>query len=90
MCQEHLLLPLLCSLQLLGSKYKVIIGIEAKHSDILHKLTHALYQSFHLLWEWIIPFSHADPSDLITYRRILAYKDYFANHHLKHPSRLYF
>lgn len=49
MCQEHLLLPLLCSLQLLGSKYKVIIGIEAKHSDILHKLTHALYQSFHLL-----------------------------------------
>jgi len=32
MCQKHLFLALLYSLQLLGSKYKVIIGTEAKHT----------------------------------------------------------
>lgn len=32
MCQQHLFLALLYSLQLLGSKYKVIIDTEAKHT----------------------------------------------------------
>lgn len=32
MCQEHLFLVLLYSLQLLGSKYEVIIGIEVKRT----------------------------------------------------------
>lgn len=91
MCQNPLFLSLLYSLQLLGSKCKVIISIKAKHTvTYFTSLLMLCIRAFTYYTSGLSHFPHADPSDLITYRRILAYRDHFANHHLQHPSRLYF